>query len=465
MNTNTAKPPIDRETYLLREVEVAINTLGAQRKDIEHLMSAILPTGASVQQVPGLLKRAYKRLQQMREITAGGDEAIEGNKQLTHLVQKALFAATQLNYEQAAGFYSQVANKGGLSTKQQWHYQTQSALMLTELGREFSDNNALQQAIYLLEDDAIALAAKRSQDLATTLQLLGNVQGVLGQRQGGTRNLENSIASFEASLSHRDRKQHPLAWAETQNSLGNSLGTLAHRQNDLDMLGRSVETFELALEERTKEVVPLDWASTQNNLAAVLQSIGQRNKNPKLLKRAVEIYKEVLLVWTHDLAPQDWATTMNNLGTALRLLGEHRKGPRTFEQSIAAYKSALSERSREMFPQEWAMTQNNLGAALQKLAELEKDGDVLLKAIEAYENTLKEWTREAVPMAWAMAMANLGVARRTLAEVLSDADIARTAVDELEIVSDLFRELSHAHYSELAIDQVAKARKLMDTLH
>ncbi len=67
-------------------------------------------------------------------------------------------------------------------------------------------------------------------------------------------------------------------------------------------------------------------------------------------------------------------------------------------------------------------------------------------------------------MTWAMTMANLAVARRTLAEATGDAGQAARAVVELEAVCDVFRELSHAQYSELSIDQLAKARKLVEAL-
>lgn len=110
------------------------------------------------------------------------------------------------------------------------------------------------------------------------------------------------------------------------------------------------------------------------------------------------------------------------------------------------------------------MTQNNLGAALQKLAEREAKSETLIRAIDAYESALMEWDRERVPMTWAMTMGNLAVARKTLAEVTGDCESAFQAVEELQAVCDVFRELSHAQYSELSIDQLGKARKLVNAL-
>ncbi len=496
------------------EIDLAVKNLGAKRSDLEQLIIPIQEKNVSRQQIPDLLKQAYGRLQilrsnfdEFRQLCAWDCEITGLTDQVTLTIQpgdkfslsktahslsalqkkyeekdcvpetvamiygmQALVAAAGQDYQTAEEHYTKATMTPKLSATLQWQYQIDRVLTLEDFGREFGHeidgNQALQQAISLLQGEILELAPvdERPREWAITQHILGSVCGILGQRQSGTRNLENSISAFKASLTKRDRKREPLKWAETQNNLGNALGLLAHRQNDESMLQNATTAFESALEERTRDVAPNEWATTQNNLAAVLQTLGQRNKDAKMLKRSTEAYKLVLQEWTRQRTPLAWATTMNNLGTALRLLGEHRKGPRTLEQSVAAYNSALSERSREKLPQEWAMTQNNLGAALQKLAEHEENAETLAKAIIAYENALKEWTRERAPMAWTMTTANLAVARRRLAEVTEDLEAAQKAVKELELVCDAFREASHAQYSEYSIEELAKARKLANAL-
>lgn len=492
------------------EIEAAIVNLGAERLDLEALLIFIKDKAVSRLHFKGLLKQACDRLQNLRgtlhqfllqeavapnvvdavkkaeaalvssrslsitDASAALDAACKrslGQQQAEHVVaailgMQAMLAMLKQDYRGASTRYVEAAETAELEAALQWHYLHESVLALISLGREFDDNAALDEAISLLENEIMTLARgmERASHLATTQNSLGNACGILGQRQRGTRNLENAISAYEASLENRIREEEPLEWAATQNNLGNVLGILAHRHNDEEMLGKAVEVFNLALEERTQELAPHDWATTKNNLAAVLQSLGQRNKDTKMLKQAVEAYKAVLQIWTRERVPLDWATTMNNLGTALRLLGEQRKGPRTLEQSVAAYNSALSVRTRNHMPQDWAMTQNNLGAALQKLAEREAKSETLIRAIDAYESALMEWDRERVPMTWAMTMGNLAVARKTLAEVTGDCESAFQAVEELQAVCDVFRELSHAQYSELSIDQLGKARKLVNAL-
>ena len=502
--------PHSAEIEHTAKISSIAQNLGAEQTDIEQLLSYIQEKNVPPQQWSALLKQAYRRLQILRGKLSNTGELTASEVETTHLINQvnsaiqpgrslsfdkasraleianercverddaaevkalihglqALLAAATQDYQSAEKHYAQAAMTSRLSIRLQWQYQIDRALVLEDFGREFGDKPALEKSISLLQDEILNLvtAEENPAEWALTQHILGTVCGVLGQRQGGTRNLENSAKAFAASLSKRDRKQEPLQWAETQNSFGNTLGMLAHRQNDVDMLGKSIEAFEHALEERTRDRALQSWAITQNNLAAVLQSLGQRNKDTRMLKRAVNVYKEVLQEWTKEKVPLDWAATLNNLGTALRIMGELRKGPRTLEQAVAAFNSALSERTRDRLPQEWAMTQNNLGAALHKLAEREANPETLEKAIAAYENALKEWTRERAPMAWTMTMANLGVARRTLAEATADGDAARKAVEELEAVSEAFREASHAQYSEFSIDELAKAKKVASAL-
>jgi tetratricopeptide (TPR) repeat protein len=486
------------------ELDAARNDLHAEKSELEQLLAPIHETEIARQHVPGLLKQAYSRLSHLRASLAGPARLTSEAAEITALVKcaedalhtgegfsleeadrafeaasrrclalgnepevaarmragQARIAALRQDYRRAAELFAQAAATPGLEAPSQWQYQKERASVLEDLGREFGDNAALEQAIKLYETTILALAPRteRPDDWATAQNNLGNALGVLGQRQRGTRMLERSITAFENALSERSRDRLPLDWAATQNNLGNALGILAQRQGDTEMLEKAIEAFESALEIRTQEKTPQDWATTQNNLGAALLTLGQRKKDTKILKKSVDAYKNVLQEWTRERVPLEWAMTLNNLGTALRAIGEHRKGPRTLEQAVAAYRSALAERGRERVPRDWAMTQNNLGAALQKLGERQGDSRILAEAVAAYENALEEWTRERMPMVWAMTMANLGVARRTLAEQAQDVEVSRRAVADLKAAAEVFHDASHAQYYELAEEQLAKAR-------
>ncbi|HEY9098578.1 MAG TPA: tetratricopeptide repeat protein [Thiobacillus sp.] len=491
-------------------LQAACLNLSAQASDLECLLDPVHAMQVSPQQVSGLLKQLWSRLEALRASQAEVTDAAVQHPELARTLEQAYsylragdtfsladaytefehayqasiavgspaecvatvrgtqaqIAAVQRDYRRAASLYAEASATPGLISPLQWRYQLQRALTLEDLGRESMDDAALDAAISLYETELLALApqAKRPDDWATTQHHLGNVLGAVGQRQRGTWMLEKSIMAFECALTVRNRERSPLDWSATQNSLGVTLGILAQRQADTEMLGKSVEAFQLALEARTQDRSPHDWAVTQNNLGAALRALGQRKQDRTLLKQASEAYKSVLQVWTRACVPLEWAVTMDNLGTALRLLGEHRNGPRTLEQAVAAFRSALAERTRASVPQAWAMTQNNLGAALHKLGERQHDAQPLEAAVEAYDNALEEWTRERAPMTWAMTLANQCATRKALAELVGDAEIARRALTDFRAVAEVFREASHAQYYELVTEQVALTQKLEQAL-
>lgn len=378
----------------------------------------------------------------------------------------ALFCAVKLDYLKAVQLCKESADFQELSLQDKWNLIYLQAIFLGEHGREFNDDKSLQDSIDLLRSTVIPFAQENAgaEERYKSFEALGNVLGIIGQRRRGTRYLEEAIDMFRQACDQCDKQKLPENWSAAQNGLGNALGVLGQRKADDELLKNAVEAFELALTQRDEYTTPNEWASTKNNLAAVLQSLGRKENDPRVLKRASLAYKDVLRVWTRSLVPVQWSTTMDNLGTVLRHLGEHRRGPRTLMQAVAAYKSALSERPRDSFSSEWAITQNNLGAALHKLALREQDPETMQKAVEAYECALEEYTFENSQKIWAMTVANLGVARREYAGMTEDAAAASKAVMEIESAVEVFRNASHAQYTELGEEQLAWARHLRDSL-
>ena len=513
MNTPATDPLSDLPDGLAgyaNELAAAQKRLGAPASDLAILLDLIVKRSITRDQICDLLQRSWTHLQALREalddlchpstentalaralteasaVVRSGEEFSLAkadhflSEAAGHLVDASDSTTTQAmlaeararlsyvmqDYRQAADHYAAAAALSDDNDALKWRHQSRHALALCDLGRESLDDNALLAAIEQYEATAAELTdeARDPEKWAKTQADLGDALGILGQRQRGTHQLEQSIASYRQALRAQNTERCPNAWAATQNGLGNALGILAHRQKDVEMLEQSLQAFEQALTVRTREHHPWNWATTQNNRGSVLQALGQQKNDPQLLKRSVETYQQVLLAWTRDRAPLHWATTFNNLGTALRLLGEKRKGPRTLEQAVAAYRNALAERTRERVPQQWAMTQNNLGTALQKLGERSEGIQPFKDAISAYQSALKEWTQERSPMTWAMTAANLALAQKSLAERLGDPGTAGLALSQLEAVAKVFRDASHAQYYGHATEQIAKTRELLEAL-
>jgi tetratricopeptide (TPR) repeat protein len=86
-------------------------------------------------------------------------------------------------------------------------------------------------------------------------------------------------------LAVRDRKRVPLQWATTQDNLGTALQSLGERDRGTRRLEEAVAAYGEALKERTRERVPLDWAATQNNLGSALFRLGERESGIARLER------------------------------------------------------------------------------------------------------------------------------------------------------------------------------------
>ena len=488
------------------ELEEFASDLGIAPDIITTLQECIAQREVMSTQIPGLLRSGLSQLASLRDNlqelsahvasderiraeaavmvaeinTGGGDLIRELGTRLDHLTQtardpsilakvqvcRAHLYASQHHHLAAADLCLQAANYRELPDFEKWNLLHHQAKLLFEHGREFHDDEALQRSIEIIRSRVLPLAEESGSEeqRIQSLDTLGNVLGIIGQRRSGTRYLEEAIDVFRQISDLCDAVITPQRWAAAQNGLGNALGLLGQRTADEELLKESIESFELALTKRDEQLTPDEWASTMNNFAAVLQSLASKKNDPQMMKRASETYKSVLRVWTRSEVPQRWANTMQNLGTALRHLGEHRRGPRTLMQAVAAYNSALAERPQDQFPAEWAMTHNNLGAALQKLAERENDPELMEKATKSYENALQEHTLDNAPMTWAMTMANLGVARRELASMTNDVAVASKAVTEIESAVKIFRSASHAQYTELGEEQLSSALALRDSL-
>jgi len=111
----------------------------------------------------------------------------------------------------------------------------------------------------------------------------------------------------------------------TQNNLGNALCILGERESGTKRLEEAVAAFREALKEYTRERVPLHWAMTQNNLGNALMDLGERESGTKRLEEAVKAYKAALEVVEPAQATYYVKLWKANLKEADALLQERRK--------------------------------------------------------------------------------------------------------------------------------------------
>ncbi len=346
----------------------------------------------------GKLDQAKKLLAQAeeRELAAARELADKAKARFLNAAKiqaaRAKLLASEFKYQEAGELL-----QGAAELVKEWdedarfYLLNEAALVFSRQGEEKGDPQALERAIHLWRETILPLVPRHQPplDWAGIQNNLGVALRALGERESGTRRLEQAVAAHKEALKVHTRKQEPLRWAMTQNNLGVALGALGERESSTGRLEQAVNAFEQALKERTRERVPLDWATTQNNLGNALFRLGERERGTERLEQAVEAYEEALKEYTRERVPLDWAATQNNLGNALAVLGARESGTRRLVQAVKAYEQALKEWTRERVPMQWAMTQNNLGNALARLGEREQSSKRLEQAVEAYQNALE----------------------------------------------------------------------------
>ncbi|MDD9818808.1 MAG: tetratricopeptide repeat protein, partial [Gammaproteobacteria bacterium] len=124
------------------------------------------------------------------------------------------------------------------------------------------------------------------------LPALGNLRMRIGELAGENDMLLRAIEDFKLALDGIER--YADNWAMIQNNLGIALAALGERESGTRRLEEGVAAYRLALEERTRERVPLDWAMTQNNLGSALAALGERESGTRRLEEGVAAYRLAL---------------------------------------------------------------------------------------------------------------------------------------------------------------------------
>ncbi|MBV8119445.1 MAG: tetratricopeptide repeat protein, partial [Alphaproteobacteria bacterium] len=348
---------------------------------------------------------------------------------------------------------------------------------LQKLGEGETGTASLEEAVETY-NAALEVRDQAPLDWAMTENDLGAALERLGEREVETTHLTAAVAAYRAALEpgavyyaalEEDARGRVswMVWAGTENNLGAALQTLGERVGGTAELEGAVVAFRAALAEYTRDQTPLDWALTQLNLGNALKTLGEREGNTERFKDAVVAYQAALETCPRDRVPLQWALTENNLGVALMTLGAQDSGGSGTAQltdAVTHFNQALQVRTRDRVPLAWAMTEYNLGMALKALGDREIGTQSLEKAAAAYRAVLQEYTPDRVPRQWAQTLTNLGNVLLTLgvrgkgAERLEEAVAAyRAAVQFSRIPVDLARAEFNMGQALVFLDRRAEA--------
>ncbi len=406
-------------------------------------------------------------------------DPLEAMLKQRRLEEGALLAHTGDAYSVEGDYASAAQNySDAFAQTEKWDVQAavadegHEADMLTALGDQKGDNDALQRAIEAYSD---ALGRLKSSPDATEESELQNGLGValeaLGKHQTDPSNLEASVAAFRAALAARPRAAVPLAWAKTQTDLGNALQVLGRRNNDAQLFAQALDAFNSALEERSRSARPLDWAATETDLGNALEGLGERRAGTESLAAAVSAYRAALEEYSLEHTPLDWAADQNNLGLTLVRIGERSNDATSFGAAAAAFRATLQVRTRDFVPLDWASAQNNLGIALTRIGQEETGTISLDGAIAAFNAALAERTRDRVPLDWAQTQSNLGLALELRGTRTSDATSLDAGVAALRsALLEQTKETAPAEWAAtqsnlgIALDAIGALRRSSVTL-
>src|SRR5262249_38349788 len=104
------------------------------------------------------------------------------------------------------------------------------------------------------------------------------------------------------ALMENTRARVPLVWGFTQSNLGAALSRLGDQEGSSARLEESIAVLREALEEITRARVPLIWANTQQILGNVLLSLGTRESSSARLEQAIAALREALEEITRRLS-------------------------------------------------------------------------------------------------------------------------------------------------------------------
>lgn len=154
---------------------------------------------------------------------------------------------------------------------------------------------------------------------------LGRVLVTRGERNSGTRELNEAVLAFRAILGEWSRDRDPLRWAATQNDLGYALALLGQRRGDVGTLEKAATACRSALAEIGKEQTPLLWATAQYNLGLSLSGMASIKEEEFLWQNAIEALQKSVEAFEGGRAKAEEARAKNRLQDAYDQLAALRQ--------------------------------------------------------------------------------------------------------------------------------------------
>ncbi len=163
---------------------------------------------------------------------------------------------------------------------------------------------------------------------------------LISDLKSGTALPTKTVDYYRTAVSMIDRGEFSDNSAALNVRLGLALHGLALHDEDIDLLQQSADAMTDATRVWTLTEHPVRWADIQNSLGGLLLTMGKLSDAPDLYDKAINIFLSIVSVWTRTKAPMVWATTLANLGAALKEKGEVAHSRAILSKAADAFRQA-----------------------------------------------------------------------------------------------------------------------------
>src|SRR6266851_2244346 len=202
-------------------VRLAASPQAGDRAELLVRISALVPASSELR-----VKAIVKFFRLLGEVPVEDNQLADRFAQIADqqreeaglVFEQARVERARLAYDEAARLFKEATDllpAGDVEAR--WRYTLNEGHAWSAKGDHFADSHALEQAV-TIDRAALQLASRseRPLDWAATQKELGITLRLLGQREGGTAHLQESVTSFRLALEEVTRERSLLQWGHPE---------------------------------------------------------------------------------------------------------------------------------------------------------------------------------------------------------------------------------------------------------
>jgi tetratricopeptide (TPR) repeat protein len=373
--------------------------------------------------------------------------------------QRGNIAETEYRSKDAARFYLAAAkDTSPTDLENAARRYALAAAALSDHGANFFENEALSEAIRLLETEALRRYGEITPagedhrrivaaSTALVLAAIADAQTRLGSRlpgYEGAKMMVDARATYRKALDSIKIEQFPDLAMDILNRRSQrdlEFGRRITRDRGRGHFADAVKTMRLILSiQEGKPAYKDELGRTRNNLANALEELARRTdgeEGGRLITEAIGLFQEAAVALEQLPNKSNVAIARSNLAHALTLRAE--RGPpgpsaaQDLEKARELYAQVSKDLTKEKNPRVWTAVKQNEAELLRLIGKREGDQAQAFRSLKAsfelYQEVLGVISKETAPNTWAMLCAELGHTLVAALPFLSDRDRKQMATN------------------------------------